>query len=345
MAFGALATVVQEYVAYGIKAHLEPPQNDPVDYTCTVAVVQPFKRSLQYRERIDRKYRDDASLNLPKSEDEFRRWFVARAVSRARAAIALDELPRLGGAAFSYSPERPVAASDKEVQFTILSALRTLRRLDPRHSGHVPLDAGGICLVRGISKGQFDYNRGRLEERGWVERFARGWDDNNYKMCITEKGLRALEEIEASRGGEVEGAAVQTGARPQTAVGSPKYFVAHEFSDAQTDDLREAINKAVGGSGLMPCYADVELRQDHVALDEILTKIRSARFGIYEASNPSKPNVFLELGAGLALGVPSIIICREGTQLPADIEGLDRIEYKSYLDLTRQLRERLKPYL
>jgi hypothetical protein len=345
MVSGALTTVVQQYVAYGIKARLTLPQADPGDYTCTVAVVQPFKRSLQYRERIDRKYRDDASLNLPKSDDEFQRWFLALAVSRARAAIALDELPRLGGATFSYSPQQPVAVSDNEVRFTILSALRTLRRLDPQHSGHVPLDAGGICLVRRISKGKFDYNRGRLEERGWVERFARGWDDNNYKMCITEKGLRALEEIEASRGSEVEGAAVQTGARPQTAVGSPKYFVAHEFGDAQTDDLRDAISKAVGGSGLTPCYADAELRQDHFSLDEILGKIRNARFGIYEASNPNKPNVFIELGAGLALGVPAIIICREGTQLPAGIEGLDRIEYKTYLDLTQQLRERLKPYL
>lgn len=345
MKSGTLATVIQQYVAYGINAHLTPPQSDTGDYTCTVAVVQPFKKSLQYRELLDRKYRYDASLNLPRSEDEFRRWFLARAVSRARASIALDELQRLGGATFSYSPQQPLTVTDNEVQFTILAALRRLRALDPQHSGHVPLDAAGLCLVRRINKGQFDYNRGRLEERGLVERFARGWDDNNYMLCITERGLRALEEIEASRDSDAASAAVQVDAQPQMGVGSSQYFVAHDFTAAQTDDLRDAISKALGGSGLAPCYADAELRQDHVSVDKILDRIRSARFGIYEASDPDNPSVFLELGAALAMGVPSIIICREGTQLPTDLQGVDRIEYKSHLDLTEQLREKLKPYL
>lgn len=341
MKFGALATATQEYVGYSIHAHLALPQSDPGNYTCTVTVVQPDKSSVQYRECIDRIYRDDASVNLPKSEDEFHRWFLVRAVSRARAAIALDELHGLSGARFIYSLEQPVTIGDDEVQFTILAALRRPRRLDPQHYGHVPLDAAGLCLLRHMSKGEFDYNRGRLEDRGWVEHWGLGWDDNNYNMRITEEGLQALEQIEREEAGK----AVTAQTEPIMAETSTKYFVAHQFSRDQIDDLRAAIDSALSDSGLAPYYADNELRQGHIFKDKILEKIKVSRFGIYEISNPDRPNVFLELGAGLALGKVCIIICKPGTEVPADLQGLDRIEYQSYRDLTSQLNDKLKPYL
>ena len=126
---------------------------------------------------------------------------------------------------------------------------------------------------------------------------------------------------------------------------STEYFVAHEFAPAQIDDLRKAIDSALSGSGLTAYYADSELRQGHIFNDKILPKIRICRFGIYEISNPGRPNVFLELGAGLALGKPCIIICKRGTEVPADLGGLDRIEYQSYVDLAGQLKDKLKPYL
>jgi len=58
-----------------------------------------------------------------------------------------------------------------------------------------------------------------------------------------------------------------------------------------------------------------------------------------------RSNVFLELGAGLALERPCIIICKHGTTVPADLQGLDRIEYRSYIDLTAQLKDKLNAYL
>jgi hypothetical protein len=132
----------------------------------------------------------------------------------------------------------------------------------------------------------------------------------------------------------------QAAARPSKVapITRKEYFVAHEFSAEKKDDLRGAIENALAGLGLTPYYADNELRQGHIFTDKILPEIRHTRFGIYDISNPQKPNVFLELGAAIAMEKPYFIICKSGTDIPADLEGLDRIEYQSYADLTKQLR-------
>jgi hypothetical protein len=137
------------------------------------------------------------------------------------------------------------------------------------------------------------------------------------------------------------------GARPVgatdlgTGEAETQYFVAHEFSRAEVDDLRKAIAKALAGSGLRAYYADNEVREGHIFKDKILPKIAATRFGIYDLSNPEKPNVFMELGAAMGMGKPYFIICRQGTKLPSDVQGLDRIEYESYVDLTRQLKGKI----
>jgi predicted nucleotide-binding protein len=134
---------------------------------------------------------------------------------------------------------------------------------------------------------------------------------------------------------------------PAAATGAPlddasqHYFVAHEFSAEKRDDLRRAIEEALADSGLRPYYADAELRQGHIFMDKILPKIRHTRFGIYDISNPKKPNVFLELGAAIAMGQPYFIICKSDTEIPADLQGLDRIEYQSYSHLSDQLRAKI----
>lgn len=132
---------------------------------------------------------------------------------------------------------------------------------------------------------------------------------------------------------------------PKVTESANEYFVAHAFTRAMKDDLRRAVEEALEGSGLNPYYADMELREGHIFLNKILPKIKGSRFGIYDISEPAKPNVFIELGAALALRRPYIIIVKKGTEIPADLHGLDRIEYESLQDLTKQLREKVEPYL
>ncbi|MCD6455261.1 MAG: hypothetical protein J7K81_00470 [Methanophagales archaeon] len=51
------------------------------------------------------------------------------------------------------------------------------------------------------------------------------------------------------------------------------YFVAHEFSRQEKDDLREAIGEAFKGTGLNAYYADLEVRPLGVQ-EYILEKIK-----------------------------------------------------------------------
>ena len=77
-------------------------------------------------------------------------------------------------------------------------------------------------------------------------------------------------------------------------------------------------------------------------LNKIRPTIAESRFGIYDISNPEKPNVFITLGAAIALDFPYYIIVRKVTIIPSDLQGLDRIEYQSFEDLRKQLREEIK---
>ena len=121
-----------------------------------------------------------------------------------------------------------------------------------------------------------------------------------------------------------------------------EFFVAHSFTKQYKDDLRRAVEDALCGhlDGLEPYYADTEIREGHIFVNKIIPKIKSTEFGIYEISEQS-PNVFLELGAAIALGITYYILCRKDTKIPADLQGLGRIEYESFSDLTKQLKEKV----
>jgi hypothetical protein len=118
------------------------------------------------------------------------------------------------------------------------------------------------------------------------------------------------------------------------------YFVAHGFSKQERDDLREAIEKAFKGTGLNAYYADIEIRQTHI-LEKIKERILGTSFGIYDITHIEKPNIFLELGLAMGSERPFYIMCKKGTKIPADLAGLDRIEYESYKELTHLLKTKV----
>lgn len=118
------------------------------------------------------------------------------------------------------------------------------------------------------------------------------------------------------------------------------YFVAHQFSRKERDDLRDAIKRAFRGTELKAHYADIEVREGYI-LEKIKKMIFTTQFGIYDITNTEKPNVFLELGIAMSAGKPFYIICEKGTNIPADLRGLDRIEYASYKNLTEEIRNKI----
>jgi len=116
------------------------------------------------------------------------------------------------------------------------------------------------------------------------------------------------------------------------------YFVAHEFSRQEGDDLRQAIERAFKGTGLKAFFAETEIRCGGYILQKIENRILSTQFGIYDVTN-GNPNVNLEYGLARGAGKSTYIICKKGTNVPADLLGLERIEYESYKDLTNKIKE------
>ena len=142
------------------------------DTSAVVHVDTPDGSTVTFTEWADSAYRSVGGA--PSARAEFAPWLLSRAISRARAAIALDELQNVHEQRFDYDPQQPSSRGDDEIQMTILAALRRIKRLDPQHFGHVPLDAAGIRLLCEIRKDEFDYNLQRLEDRGWVETWGGG---------------------------------------------------------------------------------------------------------------------------------------------------------------------------
>lgn len=120
------------------------------------------------------------------------------------------------------------------------------------------------------------------------------------------------------------------------------YFVAHAFSKEKIDDLRSAIEASLEEFHLKPYYADQEIRSQHI-LCKICEKIRSSRFGIFKISDLN-PNVTLELGMAYGSGKNALLIAKKGSEIPADLDGMDRLEYESLKDLTEKLRTKTKEF-
>ena len=118
------------------------------------------------------------------------------------------------------------------------------------------------------------------------------------------------------------------------------YFVAHEFGKQEKDDLRRAIEEAFEGTGLEAYYANSEIRSGTSILEKIKERIFGLQFGIYDITT-KRPNVFIELGLAIAAKNPFHIICKKGTKIPADLAGLDRIEYETYKELTELLKDKI----
>ncbi len=119
------------------------------------------------------------------------------------------------------------------------------------------------------------------------------------------------------------------------------YFVAYDFNMKDKEKLVKAIRTAFEGTQLNGYYADLEIRANgqHI-LKKIEEMIIGTNFGIYELST-SNLNVFLELGIARGARKRLYIIIKKGSPIPADLQGIDRIEYGNYDDLTEQIKNKI----
>jgi hypothetical protein len=116
-----------------------------------------------------------------------------------------------------------------------------------------------------------------------------------------------------------------------------EYFIS---SGIEESDLIEAIKNAFEGSGLTP-VPGTEAPRKEKPLSQRIDQIKRAKLGIYNLSDPERPDTLLELGAALGLGKEALILCRKGSPLPEALKPLNRIEYENFSDLIQKLRKKV----
>jgi len=116
-----------------------------------------------------------------------------------------------------------------------------------------------------------------------------------------------------------------------------EYFVS---SGIEESDLIEAIKNAFQGSGLTP-VPSTETPRKEKPLSQRIDQIKRAKLGIYDLSNPERPDTLLELGAALGSGKEALILYKKGSSLPEALKPMNRIEYENLSDLTEKLRKKV----
>ncbi len=120
-------------------------------------------------------------------------------------------------------------------------------------------------------------------------------------------------------------------------------FVIMPFSEKLEDMYLYGIRGCIEKLNLRCKRAD-ELEHDNVIMKEVIDHIKRARIIIAEVSDHN-PNVFYEVGWAHALKRETILIAREGTELPFDIRHINTIFYRRIKDLENKLSSRIKAIL
>jgi hypothetical protein len=113
----------------------------------------------------------------------------------------------------------------------------------------------------------------------------------------------------------------------------PQVFVAYPYSFSKADYRR--VYKDVGKAyGVKFVYADEQITNLHI-LRKIEGMMKAAEFGIFDITTWN-PNVALELGIAVGADLDYYIAFNpsvEETEPPADLGGIDRLQYVDYSEL------------
>lgn len=116
-------------------------------------------------------------------------------------------------------------------------------------------------------------------------------------------------------------------------------FVAYPYRLYRKSAYRAALRTLAKDYDVAFNFADEKITRMHI-LDKIITYMRGADLCVFDLSGWN-PNVALEFGVAYGFGLKWIICfnpTKKGTgEVPSDIRGYDRIEYKSLRELTGKM--------
>lgn len=118
-------------------------------------------------------------------------------------------------------------------------------------------------------------------------------------------------------------------------------FVDYPYTIYDKADYRRPFSDLAKAFKVTFVYADEKITTLHI-LQKIADYIRSSRFGIYDISGWNA-NVTLELGLAYGLNEKAYIISNpkqhQAGEVPADLRGIDRIQYTSFAELQSGLEK------
>jgi hypothetical protein len=169
--------------------------------------------------------------------------------------------------------------------------------------------------------------------RSVTDNFSRAFRDNVTRIEV-ESVLNAITD-------DWEELARQTVSLAEKIVTSREVFVIMSFkTDPQYKDLYAAIQRTCSASDYIARRVD-ESNLSKRIIPEITRQISQCAFVIADISE-DRPNVYYELGFADGLGKEVIVVAREGTKLPFDVNDVPVLLWSSFTDFEVQLKKRVE---
>ncbi|MFI7600207.1 hypothetical protein [Actinoplanes sp. NPDC049681] len=112
-------------------------------------------------------------------------------------------------------------------------------------------------------------------------------------------------------------------------------FVAMPFDENFDDHFYYGIAPSVRACGML-CERMDELAFVGDVVERLKDRIAKAKFVVADVTG-ANPNVYLEVGFAWGCGVPTVLVCRDASDLKFDIKGQRCITYTSIRDLETKL--------
>lgn len=124
-----------------------------------------------------------------------------------------------------------------------------------------------------------------------------------------------------------------------TSDNKPHVFVAMPFKDDMEDVWDYGIQPTVKSAGYICERADLSSFTGDV-MDWVRKRIKTAEIVIADLTE-SNPNVYLEVGYAWGVGIPTILLMNNGSELKFDVQGQRCLKYKRIKDLEKLLENEL----
>lgn len=122
-----------------------------------------------------------------------------------------------------------------------------------------------------------------------------------------------------------------------------RVFVVMPFSEEMLDVFILGVRWAASELGAIAERAD-NLEQNGEIIDDIRRALKGCDVIVGDTTG-ANPNVCYEIGYAHALSRPTVLICRKGSVLPFDLQGVNHIIYDNIIGLREPLKENLRTAL